>query len=835
MASTPKISTIAKKLLTDISGIFKDKTKDSKKTVLKSYIQLNQKEIQSLVENYYLPSRDQETYTKSINIDILSQYFRPIYKQISFKKLEYEKIVRLAPEIEQSALVVIPSILSPNSFRNYQLTYSIDNNELDDDVKSEIVEILNDHFNKELKWDQKLGSWIKDALYKTGAKPIIVIPYYMYRFLRNKSISFESVNDFVSNVISDNILFKNINYSISLESLKEDDRYNNFVNELYQDLVENFNGNKFKPLSLKQNFDLFIKCSLESIAEIVKKEKLITLSDRPETLAITQVYDEQINDQITQKLKEYYYPNKKDNSDENKKIKINYEYEPIIDLSNIPVPNEEFMEYPIIIEPPTEAVIPIYTKGNPSNHVGYFILLNPDGTPISAEDINDDEFIETSSIQKSLLTKVDQLVNRNKSNVSSLFFKTITNDSNYMYETFQKIFESFVDKMILNNLNGIGYDHVSLNMKSDIKNTMFSRLLRNKRTIMLFVPQSLVSYIAFEYNLDGTGRSKLEDILFPLSLKITYIMVKMFNLMEQSINTKNIRVSLAENIGNHLEVMSIIKEMFIRNKMTNLTYDPIKIIKTLADREVRIIPSNIPGINDFQIESEDGNSSKPIPDDNLYEEIKNLYILNLIVPPSLFNQLNETEYSRSVVTNNILFSKKIEHYQKIFSDHMTKLSKIYLLHNPILQEKIIDILKKSKNVDKLKDKDVKTSATNIINSIRFVLPKLRISYDRAEFEEINDFINMIENVVDKLMDQNLITDRDNQELMTALASYVKSSIIKNYLIESQVIKHIDSDLMNIESIIANKEILDINQAVMNIKKALDDLKNKISQQESSGY
>jgi hypothetical protein len=302
--------------------------------------------------------------------------------------------------------------------------------------------------------------------------------------------------------------------------------------------------------------------------------------------------------------------------------------------------------------------------------------------------------------------------------------------------------------------------------------------------------------------------------------------------MEQAIHRQNVKVDLDESVGNPLEILQAIKEKLIEGKVSEISYDPIKIVKNIAEREIRITPSNIPGVNQFSIDSESYTPSRPFPDDKLIEEANSLINLNLDVPPSAFNRLNESEYSRSILTNNILFSKKIELRQKKVIKHMSNLIRSYILFDDILKAEIEKILKAEKE-------NATTKATtdriyDIIQHITLSLPTLRISHDKAEFEEINNYIGMIESLIEKLFPTDLISNRDDQETFTTIVSMLKADIIKKYLVDSHMSKYIDNTILNLDSSFNITKVTDINQFVANTKKALDSIKKKIVSEESGG-
>lgn len=799
-----KITNYAKKLLTSISPLTSTTNKSKKRNIFNNYLKVTSIEANEIISSTYVPSNTSNHSANAPTSGIL-EYFQPSQMNIVKKKLDYEKMSKLAPELEQASLIVIPSILSPNSFRNFKTSFTIDLPEsvLSVDLKNKISEIINNHANVVLKIHENLESWIKEALYKTGAKPLLIIPPQIVNSIRNSSISFEEFYD------GKEIIFKNDN--ISLEELQNNVGDNTDMQNLISLINTQLSEKRERKVDNTKKIQKAISGSLEEISKVNKEKDLIEFSDNPAALLTNKKAEKITNDNIRQKYQDHF-------NDPNHRV-ISFKQEPVLSLDDYYDKNDDMNIHPTIEELPTESVIPLYIEGSPHKHIGYFVILDEYGSPISISEEDYDEFFNG---------KDERVCGNHLDNL----YKTAFGDNSLQSKkshSYKRIHEYYLDQMIRNNLKGIGFNNISPSFNTEINKVMLYRLFKNKKTKLVFIPEVLLTYFAFNYNSDGTGRSKLDDIIFPLSLKITYLVTKMINLMEESIHRQNVKVDLDETAGNPLEILQAIKEKLIEGKISEITYDPIKIIKNIAEREIRITPNNIPGINQFSIDAENITSNRPAINDKLIEEANNLIMLNLDVPPSAFNQLAETEYSRSIVVNNILFSKKIELRQNVVIKHISNLMKSYVLLDNLLIKDIREVIKKERG-----DIDINKELFLIIQNIKLVLPTLRISHDKADFEEINNYIDMIEGLLDKLFPSELVADRDNQDTLATITSMLKSNIIKDYLADTQIIKHLNETIMDLDENFDISDITDINQFVTNTKKALDDIKSKLAK-ESDGY
>ena len=131
------------------------------------------------------------------------QYLRPIHEKLSSAKIEAEKLNKLAPEIEQSRILVSSSIMSPNDLQDGEFIFSFNDIpalEEDPDLLKEVTELYNQYFNHVLNLGIKSYDWIGDAMYTSGAKCILILPIATQIELRHRTQSAANANRFNAEV-----------------------------------------------------------------------------------------------------------------------------------------------------------------------------------------------------------------------------------------------------------------------------------------------------------------------------------------------------------------------------------------------------------------------------------------------------------------------------------------------------------------------------------------------------------------------------------------------------------------------------------------------------------
>lgn len=786
-----------------------------------SYRSVSKKELASFVTDVGLPGDN-----KKINVDSIPAMLEPISKELGDRKMDYAKLTALAPEIEQAASILVPSILSPNDFRKNNFSIIVDVDDEESNVLAKVNELLTEHFGERLDLETKLSSWVNDMLFKVGSKVILTLPTQVIPNLKGTSISLETFSKTISKV-------EKLDYSGDMcSSIREDEDFTNAVCSI-EGLVPIFEKTDQTEVKQRKAIKKYTSSGIDKCVAKFDEMDMIGFTDNPLSMIQCDVDKvvslEALDKNVLSKL------NKSGNfvnlMKPDKSMKeIRFKDMKYIDIGDHTEGSNGM--FPSLIELPSEAVIPITVEGSPSNHIGYFILLNGNGVPVSVETSSQEDFINSSAGTQRVDNMYQAFYGEAYSRIQR---KMVTETKSTIINT---VYDSYLTKLMDNKLESLGLDKYQINMQSDLSRVMFSRLLKKTKTKVLFVPKSLVSYMAFDYHDNGIGRSKIDNIKFPLSLKVTLIIARLINLIEGSINRRRLNVTLDDSIGNPLEILRTIKKQMASNNLQGISYDPTTIMKGMREKEITVVPNKIPGIESFEIVNEENNITYPRADSDTMDEINNMYTSTLGVPPSALNRLSEDEFSRSVATNNIFFSNQLRDYQKVLCSEVSRMARTYISFSEKLQKDIISILgedkdnkaktKKSRKAKKkvkatIKDGgDASTSdrLTNIINNIKLSLPSPTIAQDKAAFEELRNYIEILDNVLEKLYPEDLVADRDLADTVKVFRTYTKQMLLQEHLKTDSTFADIDFDALSDPDIVGMYES---SQKFMNMKASIDAL------------
>src|SRR5574344_1253429 len=785
-------------------------------------------------------------------------YLRPIHEKLSSAKIEAEKLNKLAPEIEQSKILVSSSIMSPNDLQDGEFIFSFNDIpalEDDPDLLKEVTELYNQYFNNVLNLGIKSYDWIGDAMYVSGAKCLLILPIATQIELRHRSqkeanangynaeFGFESFKEFSKG--NDDYLFSGKRLSLA-DYLKG---YNPSISNLVPSMesfgvktpTEYCSTDKLEQCakvdpSYRNRYGSSYVTGIENMVINLKAKMsegdIIRITENTDSFRYINTSKETVEEDIWSKLAAKYGFNNRPVREEMVVLKANPS-------------NYKHRGHPTLIELPTEAVIPIFIPGAPNEHLGYFVMLDEHGQPLTADD-NRAATDTTGCAGGSSAATFEAIFGTSCCNAS--YF----NQNNDYTQMGNLIFNNLLDSYIRTRMKGILHrDDLQLSRFNALSTILFQRTLESKETTIVFVPPMLMHYFAFDYDRrTGCGKSKTSDIQFILSLRTTLMMANVVSAVNDAIEHKKIEFGVDDKNANVEAIMELIANIFIEKNKLNGSVDPSEIMRDMYSNSLTIIPKGLPGLSDISVDVQSAQGGSARVDDQTIEQLNNLLVAQLDVPSAALNQLNEPEYARSLVVGNLFFAKKITRYQRIWCKLMSEFIRVYTLVDIPFQEalkKKLALSVKHKVKEDLPDAVAKIKKYNpneyddlndlpnvIMNSVSVSLPKPNIVVDKTQFEEISNYINNLQTVADKFFNQEMLSSEDT--LAQSSLPLVKAKWISDQV--SKFITEVGSfkmcDIPNFDEIDPS-ELTSYIQIFQNVGAAINKHRSAISQpSEDSG-
>lgn len=753
---------------------------------------------------------------------------------------EVDTLKMMSPEISTAEEVIVSSIMSPVDLQTDSVAVTVDY-PIGTDSITKINELLTNYFNDVYHLGPKLYQWLKTAAFHDGAKALMIIPQTSIDVLNTVADSWDpTTRDLILKnkeriassteglCIPDTDKEKEVIDALAAtacESLKAI----NVGSEFFTDdqKKEKFTDAKGEPVSLEN-------LSSEAIAKSLMQESfkiLRPLKDGNNGVIVTRDMSPIVNsystiNSKTQSLQQeaerqiFGYDSK--NPDTNRS---NF---PVLCVSDVIKTNEG--DLPIVIELPTDSVIPVCAPGDNKNHLGYFVLVDENGRPVRGEYAF--EGTPNNDMTHRLATNAAKSI-FGQHNLKTFSAAGMTETQ--MLDNLNNVFSVAVNYLLKNKLNKDGLKGLNVNIHEAVGKALFYNLLARNQIKMIFVPESMMVYYRLDHREDGTGKSLLEDVRYLLAVRCTLMIAKVMAAIDNATKHRVIEVQVDTKNTNVFEVLERARHMVINKRVPNMSNDPRTAAESIINQHLTIKPKGIPGVVDdlnVNMDSHYGNSQAP--DADLLDKINNMIGLGLGVPPSALNNLSDTEYSRSVATVNLFFANKVRNWQSLIRPHNKKFLINYILCNQKLVDAITKIIQEDidgndKNtvadntsdcIKSNQDNEATTIVKKLLSTVELVLAAPNMSTSKAHFEELNSQIEAITKLMETIYPDDIVVDQDLASQMKALRAIASSKMIKQFLPKLGV--HEIADVPSIEDI--DTDILvKVTQFLGNLKKRGEDI------------
>ncbi len=679
-------------------------------------------------------------YRKTTSMDAIKQDLFNVSHDVAKQIDENKSFQAMVPEINKAKSIMVPSIMAPSDMYGNDFTVILNCPKLDITITDAISTLLSDYINDKLSLGSDVTRWIGDALFDTGSTPVMVVPRKMVTVLAGTD------EEEATPSTEDEIEISTSNCTVGVEDLMFG---NNNIEFTYVEPSEEEVLSVLTPLSSKDTLTI----SEEQLDKVTQETKSVL--DNSVTISLDYRKIKSLDEKI-----------KKANEESEKQLtgmisKIGDTR--ILNVGNVGLPSED--DEPLIQALPPESVIPIHVPGTPSAHIGYFVLLDENGNPIDKPDL---KFEEGNCNGNPLVTSIDDIINKASSKQKNRL------------EALSTVFELSLKKSLKQTVTGLGIDSGILPDNSKIYSCIFHRAMHKRKVNLIYVPPSLMTYYAFDYREDGTGKALLEDASFLIRMRTSFLVAKTIAALDNATDKHTISFSMEGQKGSNLEqIMGMIKDAYVSKNMYSMDHNPMTVMRDIVSRSISIIPKDMQGVHDLQLEKDMSQGQKSQPDEELPEMLTEFIVLATGVPAAALNALGEDEYSRSVATSNILFSNTIRGYQNHTCDFTGVLIKAYAKNSHYLLTAIIDILKNSEL--KVATDDMNNYLAYIINNIEVTLPAPNIAPDMSRYEELEKVVSAIENTMEKLLpDDMLVSEQEGaKDMLAAIRADMMRKQVRN--------------------------------------------------------
>lgn len=717
-------------------------------------------EMAALISKLVTP-REQATYDGKGNRQVTNPdtySFRNISNKLSENIHDAETIMQLLPDMELWSQILISSILSPKDMMTTEVNYTPPADLLPSEVSNSLIQLLKNHFEQVYKIKPLLPDILKDVLFHTGSYPVAVIPENSLDEVINGTpkITMESLRAYIGEdgeikpigllggVTADSGPSKKIT-GISFESIN----YNTATKKPTLDKTKMaLEGFPDSGIYVTDNPDLL---RVPQINERIRQQLVLTTLGTKAMESLVRLNDREVAGLV--------YKNKQAN------------YKSLVSLKTDNQLYRRTVGEPLIIRIASEAVIPVHIPGAPEKQIGFFVLIDQDGNPISKDNADDqyralgNRMSGTSSqnFPSAMIDKVNNMMGE-----GNTFNPNNRIHIDYSVKAYSELIEADLMARLRNGVYGNG---VAIASNQEVYRIMLARTLQKQNTQLLFLPVELMTYFGLKFDANGIGRSLIDDMKILLSLRIMLMFSNVMASIKNSIGRTEVKLKLDEHDPDPKKTIEIAQHEIIRSRMSSFPIgmsSPVDMVDWLQKAAFEFTFEGHPGLPDVSIDFGEKNTNFTKPDTDLEEQLRKNSIMAAGLNPETVDAGFGAEFATSVVANNILLSKRVIQIQEKIVPQLTDhLRKIVIASQP-LSDNIKLILKENlaKIKERLTDEFAKNQDEIIIDRVYhdFVygfevsLPAPNSVTLENQKEALDKYIESMDAIIEAYISDKFLTD-----------------------------------------------------------------------------
>ena len=471
----------------------------------------------------------------------------------------------------------------------------------------------------------------------------------------------------------------------------------------------------------------------------------------------------------------------------------NYAFDDVISLS--PDVDPEGIDMAVHMHIPHEAIFVMHKPGSPEDHVGYYIALDMSGNPIS---VGDELNIHNPNYNGTYGNDASNSAMAGQANFAGgnteMGFSGMNNSSIQGRRISDKtaLFSKVTEKQLIDKIKSGYFKHhdISLAEHKDLMQTMFQRLLSNKQTQLIFVPASLMTYIAFEYDENGNGISLIIKHKNIGVLNSILTLANTLSAINNTIDYKEVRVKFDDDELDFNKTTDMIVGNLVRHSSMNgsrlLSTDVYKQFDYLGTKGYQIAFEDHPSFPGTSVEINNLDRERAAPDVDVMEKNEALLIQSLGSTPEVVDMARNVEFASSYFQSNLQAARRAIADQKILTKFLDKFIRTYLMNSPLVLKWMIQEIDKSRK-DNPEIRGVKTIelVRGFINSVTTHLPKPDMTKVELLDKAITEQEKLVDHILKYTIGEEALQGEDVGEhleaTLEAIRRKIKAVIMRDFL------------------------------------------------------
>jgi hypothetical protein len=680
-----------------------------------------------------------------------------------------KSVFEVLPDTKLAMDILVSCIMSPNDMIANDLLFRVKRNsvEVDDEVTPILLGVIEEYFTNTVNLSKLCVPALEDMLFKTGSYPIIAVPRSgIDNIINGASVSIESLGE----DFDDDFNVKNIGFL----SGTSPDEANSAVS------MESFTANAKRQvdtiqagphLTLVDNPTILKK---PMFMERVREEKSRNLLDMMSYTSKIKVSQEAIGDSPAAEKEIVLYGKRK------------FKNTPFMELMDV---TEVGDEEPIFFHPPSESIIPINVPGDVTRKVGYFVVLDDAGNPVS---------IASSKKHWDRLKRTISGSDGEQSEMSRIREQLFGGDEHKDVKTVKEMQRAYVThlerKLHTSLKNGVHGEDVELEISEEAEMLMMSRAMGRMKTQLLYIPKELMVYMAFDYNELGVGKSLLEATKIISSMRAMLLLANTQAGMRNS--TPGTKLDIELDPLDKDPDGTVEKVLTLRNQANAGGFplgdlDLTSIANAMNRANIQVSVSNHPAYPQTKVVSEDISRSVGTVDTDMEDRLRERHHQGWGVTPEMIDATRDTDFAANIIMGNKLMVKRVSVYQGTFTGFLTDTAKLFTRLSPSIQEQLIEKLKEADvKVDRIED-----TINEFLENFEVSLPSPDSSKVVTQLEELSAYMDILDRALEAYFSEDLFDSLVNTDLEDAIIpaqAAIRAYFIRNWIRNNNILPEIEA-------------------------------------------
>lgn len=676
-----------------------------------------------------------------------------VHRSISRRNKDAKMTLQMLPDLKLSAELIISLIMSPKDMYNDEIGIFSDSSELlPATLMSSMNKVVSDYFKKNHDLSDFFQMMLMEVIAVQGGLPVAIIPENALDDLINNYNGNLSLEAFSKEYDLERFIPKPINLlgvpdylSTGNNKTAEATGKMKLGSAVTFDLqsYEAYRPVKEKPTAMNA-FIQFSKLSKTPDQEWifttpdgkdVNADELVSVTDNIGILKLPSIQQASLESRVSETLGKRGY-NRMEASLESMKLEFDRKQRAQIlagndrditdaETESLIFKNRRFANTPVaalrnnsqlkrnsIGEPlrkifDSACFIPVSEQGNPTNKLGGYVILDENGNALTSDMMENEQLMDLTNNSGGKGNFVSSMNDRSNQLMNG---KSCNDMSSYMLRAFMtRTTEEMTEKDVIDRVkNGQYPNGVQLGSNDDFYWLMATRMLKGSRSQLLWIPKEFLVYFALDYDELGFGKSLLDDIRNITSMRIMLMVSGISASLRNSIGRTKVTVKLDEEDPDAEKTLEDIQDEILKSRMNPIPFgvNNVADISKYLQRscyEFEISGSN--SLPDMQVAFEQTQSSYPLPDNDLKEELKDLSIQHFGLTRDMIDAAKGVEFAIQAATSNMLTQKRTMRMQRkvvpLGSDYIRKIAS----NSEAITNALRDLLKANFNtlqVSKLK-------------------------------------------------------------------------------------------------------------------------------------